>query len=211
MRSVKIALAAGLVVTAAAAGGVLSERPPAVLATNAVPITQGLAPVRGRVCQGEERVPRGTSAIRLALFAAYGPRVDVEAAAGGRVTASGKVSPGWTSATVTLPVRPLARTVFPAEICFTVHQPGEEVEAYGVDTRAAVAARTGQGRVLPGRVSVEYLGSGRASWLALARSVARHMGLGRAWSGTWIVFLVAVLMLAAGVLASGLALREFDG
>jgi hypothetical protein len=36
------------------------------------------------------------------------------------------------------------------------------------------------------------------------------MSLGRAWSGIWIVFLVAALMLAAGALTVRLVLRELQ-
>jgi hypothetical protein len=55
---------------------------------------------------------------------------------------------------------------------------------------------------------MEYLRPGRKSWWSLASSVAHHMGLGHAASGTWIVFLVLALMLTVVILASRLALRE---
>jgi hypothetical protein len=37
--------------------------------------------------------------------------------------------------------------------------------------------------------------------------VAQHMGLGRAYTGTWIALLVAALMAAVGALAIRLTLR----
>ena len=42
---------------------------------------------------------------------------------------------------------------------------------------------------------VEYLRAGHGSWWSRASSVARHMGLGHAASGTWIVFLLIALMI----------------
>jgi hypothetical protein len=36
------------------------------------------------------------------------------------------------------------------------------------------------------------------------------MGLGRAFSGTWIAVLIAAMVTAIGVLAGGLALRELS-
>jgi hypothetical protein len=36
------------------------------------------------------------------------------------------------------------------------------------------------------------------------------MGLGRAFSGTWIALLIAAMVAAVGVLAGGLALRELS-
>jgi hypothetical protein len=38
--------------------------------------------------------------------------------------------------------------------------------------------------------------------------VAKHLGLGRSYSGTWIAFLLAALMAAVGVLAIRQTLRE---
>ena len=80
----------------------------------------------------------------------------------------------------------------------------------GSPTEAAVAARAREGQSLGGREQITYLGTGRSSWLALASSVATHMGLGRDPSGTWVAFLVAALMLAIAALATRLALGELD-
>jgi hypothetical protein len=38
--------------------------------------------------------------------------------------------------------------------------------------------------------------------------VARRMGLGRAWAGTWVAAMVALLMATGIALASWLTLRE---
>ncbi len=102
------------------------------------------------------------------------------------------------------------RTTSTVTVCFATTPLHDELIAYGERTRKAIAAHTSSGAALPGRVRIEYLGAGAASWLSLAATVARHMGLGRGWSGTWIAALVATLTLAATALASALLLREPD-
>ncbi len=62
--------------------------------------------------------------------------------------------------------------------------------------------------MLPGRIAVEYVRAGSSSWWSLVPSVARRMGLGRAWAGTWVAAMVALLMVTGIVLASWLTLRE---
>jgi hypothetical protein len=211
MRRVRIALAAGLLLTAAALVAVLSQSPTAVLATNSIPTLEELAQVPAAGCQEGERLPAGTRAIRLSMYAFTGPRVRVEALAGTRVLASGEHGAGWSGATVTVPVSPVVRTASPVRICFTVSALGERATAYGRETRPAQAVREPGGQVLPGRLSVEYLGAGHASWLSLVPTVARHMALGRAWSGIWVVYLLVLLMASALAVAMRVAYRELGG
>jgi hypothetical protein len=212
MSGVKVALAASLTTLAAAVGVVLSQSPVTVLASNSVPTTGQLTSYwrRAGACQGGEQLPQGTLAIRLGLGAITGPGIAVEVVDNHGVVSSGERGPGWTGRVVTVSVRPLARTVSDAKICFASTSAGEGVAVYGSATGEAAAARTTQGRALKGRMTVEYLGRGHSSWLSLASSVASHMALGRAWSGTWVIFLVAILMLAAVAAASRLIVRELD-
>lgn len=211
MRRVRIALAAGLLLTAAALVAVLSQSPTAVLATNSIPTLEELAQVPGAGCQEGERLPAGTRAIRLSMYAFTGPQVRVQALAGTRVLSSGEHGAGWSGATVTVPVHPVARASSPVRICFAVSPLGERATAYGRETRPALAVREPGGQVLPGRLSVEYLGDGHASWLSLIPTVARHMALGRAWSGIWVVYLLVALMLSALAVAMRVAYRELGG
>jgi hypothetical protein len=85
----------------------------------------------------------------------------------------------------------------------------ESVELLGEQTSGALAAR-GQHGPLPGRVRVEYLRPGDASWWSIAPEVARRMGLGHAAAGTWSVLLVLALMGCVVVLCSRLILRELQ-
>jgi hypothetical protein len=211
MRRVRIALAAGLALIAAAAAGVLSESPPVVLATNAVTARESVAAGwrQANACQAGEGLPAHTTAIRLVISAVYGPRVTVEARDGSRVLTSGEQPSGWTGKSVTVPVRPLSSTVHPVAICFAAADSHEGVNVGG--TTEAAGALTSRGRPLKGRMAVEYLGNGRSSWLELASAVAGQMALGRAWPGIWVVFAAAALMLACAVVASRLALVELGG
>ncbi len=205
MPSVRIALAAGLGITAVAVAVVLSQSPLTVAATNSAPTREelGIAGTGVETCQAGERLPRDTSAIRLSLGAFTGPGVTVKALSGTRVLTSGERGPGWAGQPVTIPVRAVSEAVFPVRVCFeTSRVGGEEVTVFGAHTVTATAARTGKGEALGGRMRIDYLRAGSSSWLSLAPQIARRMGLGHAWAGTWIVFLLAALMSAAATLVS---------
>jgi hypothetical protein len=209
MSDVRRALAAGLALMVVAGALVLSQHRLVVLSTSSTAPETTLAVV-GRTftaCQGAERLPAGTTAIRLSLWALTGPAIELRAISAGRVVTSGQRSSGWDGETVTVPVRPLSAQTA-ASICFTIPaDAGESVEMLGSHSSPAAAAYVGR-TALPGRMRVEYLGRGRSSWLALLPSVARHMGLGRAWSGIWVVFAVMGLMLAVTGLTSRLIGKE---
>jgi hypothetical protein len=203
-------LTVGLAIVAIALVVVLSGSPLVVTHTNATPANEPIleAGSGAGACQIERVLPAGITAIRLTLVAAAGPRVRVTVLSGGQVLTSGVANSGWTSGAVTVPVKPMARAVTGARVCFSLGPSAEVVQLGGSRTSAAVAARSAEGGALPGRFTVEYMRAGSSSWWSLAKSVARHMGLGHAPSGTWIALLVLVLM--ATVLAAGswLAVRE---
>ena len=83
----------------------------------------------------------------------------------------------------------------------------ETIELVGAPASESTAARARDG-VLSGRLRVEYLRPGAASWWSLAPEVARRMGLGRAPSGTWIALLVLVLMASIAAACARVILRE---
>ena len=210
MRSVRVALAAGLALTALAVVLTLSQSPLSVAATNSVPPKEELENVHGvtRLCQSGETIPRDTSAIRLALFAFLGPRVTVKAYAGTRLVATGARGTGWNGWVVTIPVKPLAHEVSGAKLCFTIEVLGKEVvKLVGEGHRPSGSARYSDGTLLEGRLRVEYMRPGR-SWWSLASLVARHMGFGHADSGPWSVFVVLALAAAVALATSRIVLRE---
>jgi hypothetical protein len=211
MRSVKVALVAGLTLLAIAIGLTLLRSPMSVAGTNKAhhqeeePIaitSQGAG-----YCQAGETLPRGTSTIRISLSASIGPRVRAIVSSGGRTLTSGEAESGWTGYVVAIPVRPLPNAVSGVEICASFRLAHETVVVLGKTTPATAAAREGR-RALRGRMSVEYLRPGDRSWASLASSIFRNMGFGRADSGTGIVFIALALLVAVAALATRLVLTD---
>jgi 4-amino-4-deoxy-L-arabinose transferase-like glycosyltransferase len=196
MCGVRVALAIGLALTIIALVLVLSGAPVAVAPRDTGLVEAELASTRhgSGLCQSGETVPVGTVAIRLSLKALIGPRVEVHVFAGGSVLTSGERGGGWTAATVTVPVRRVAHTAAHAKVCVAFAVEDETVVMAGTPTPRSRAAVAGGGQVLPGRLNIEYLLPGHKSWWSLAFSIARHMGLGRAWAGTWVVLFVLGMM-----------------
>jgi Predicted membrane protein (DUF2142) len=204
------ALLLGLALTVIAVAVTLSGYPDVVTSTNAVALEAHLGQTEGpaTVCQPGESLPRDASAIRLSLEAPIGPRVTVAVLSGGRLLTSGTRGSGWTAASVTVPVKPLAYTSSGTTVCFHADRSRARLAILGAPTDPAVAARSSTGRTLPGRLRIEYVRAGRASWWSLAGSSARRMGLGRAVAGTWIPMLALLLMLVLTLLMSWLVIRE---
>jgi hypothetical protein len=210
MTRAAIVLTVGLALAAIAIAATLSGSPLVVARDNATPASAPIleAGSGAGACQSGEVLPADISAVRLTLVAAVGPRVSLTMYSGTHVLAGGVAAGGWTSGAVTVPVKPLAQAVSGVRICFGLGRAPESVTLGGSHTSAALAARELDGKALPGRFTVEYMKPGHSSWRSLARTVARHMGLGRAPSGSLVVPLLLVLMGAALASASWLAVRE---
>lgn len=206
---VGVALAIGLLAIAVGVALTLARRPMAIAAVN-LPVTHHeltIAVHDSSACQGEETLPAGVDSIRLGLESSIGSRVSVSVLAHGRVLTRGIQTPGWTGASVMVPVRPLARSFSPVEICFALTELNSDIEMLGVPTPPATAARS-DGKALPGRMHIEYLEPGGRSWWSMANAVAWHLGLGRAASGSWNVFLLLALAALLVGISTRLALRE---
>jgi hypothetical protein len=210
MRSVKIALAMALALVAVAVGAVLFHHPLGAVGANAVeaPLYRN-GGVFGNAssCEKGETVPRGTTAIRISLGANVDPRITVKVFAGSRLITQGERSPGGgLNASATVPVERVSETVHDARVCMSL---GPSEEPIGI--RGIPVQRPADGNVyeLQGvELRMEYMQPGPSSWWSLITPIAYHFGLGRAASGTWIVFLVLALMLTVVALASSLALKE---
>jgi len=203
MRSVRIALAAGLAVTAVALGIVLSRSPLAVAGSNGVPANLAVAHfgTSQTSCQAGGTLPQGTTAIRVSLSANIGPQVNLEVLSGATIVTTGERDAGWgVDETVTVPVRRVATTVGDARVCVTTGPVVEPLQING--TRE----RTPDGEVV--LLRMEYLHPGSASWLSLIPSVARRMGLAHAPAGTWVAYMLVVLMAIVAGVASRLVMRE---
>lgn len=213
MRRVKVALAAGLVLLGIAIGLTLLGSPMSVAGTNkllnqpeeAIATTSHSA----TYCQAHEVLPRGSSAIRVWLAAAYGPRVSVVVSSSGHRIADGERGSGWTGGSVTIPVKSLPRTVSGATVCASFHVRDEVVFVQGNGTPAAIAARDGR-KSIGGRMWIEYLRPGAVSWASLVPSIMRHMGFGRTVGGTWMVFLALALLAVLATLTANAVLRELS-
>ena len=222
MSKVKATLAAGIVLIAGIGALTLTRSPPRVLRLSGPPANSslGVTIADPAICQAEEVLPADVSAIRLPLIAFFGSKVHVVLYSGSQVLAEGSRGPDWTGTSVTVPVKPVAHATSNVKLCFALGPNGQKVIIPGHVTpvREAAVALTGdvitpQARVreeqpLRGRLVIEYLSSGEGSWWSRILTVARHVGIGRAFSGTWIALLIAALMTAAGVLAVRLTLRE---
>jgi hypothetical protein len=229
-RKAAITFVAGAALLAGATAAVLTQAPPRVVLIGA-PGVKALSRIGasgvyfttggGRICQQGEVLPRGVSAIRLSIWAFFGTPVNVTVyESSGRAIAEGSRNASWTSDSVTVPVKPLARTTPGVTLCFRFGPNSEPLEVLGPHTPPAQAAAVWAGgpgaersrpSLIPGRVTVEYLAPGSGSWYSRILSTARRLGLGRAFSGTWIALLVAALMAGVCALAVGLALRDLSG
>lgn len=208
MSLIKITVALGLVLIVGGVGLTLSQAPVTVAGAN-TPDEQPLGVIDRptEVCQSNEELPRGTTAVRLRVFAYTGPRVSVKVLANRTVVARGERESGWTGGVVTIPIGPIS-TARPATLCFTISaQDGESDHLVGAQT-ARARATLGTGASLPGRVGVEYLRAGSSSWWSKASDVAKRMGFGNAGSGMWNAALALALMGVVGFLTSRLILRE---
>jgi Predicted membrane protein (DUF2142) len=186
----------------------LTRAPPRVVRVSSnVEVLLGTTASDAEVCQANEVLPAGVSALRLPLQAFFGSDLRVQAFDGSRVLTEGRRGADWTGKSVTVPITPLNRAVSHVKLCIEIGPNSEPVYFGGVETPRREAA-TLKGRPLEGRVSVEDLAAGSGSWWSRIPAVVRHMAIGRAFSGTWVVALIAALVAAIGFLAVRLAVRE---
>ncbi len=219
---VVITLAACLLLAIAAGAVTLTHAPVRVVRSDGPEPATLLSAVfnDAAVCQGDEVLPRDTTAIRLPLVGFIGANVRVAAYQGTQLITSGMHGPDWTGTSVTVPVKPLPHASTGVVVCFAIAPNSERVLIVGNPAPAGLAAigvagsrpvlpsRPGEAVRLGGRLPLAYLTSAGGSWWSRPLTVARHLGLGRAFDGTWIALLIAAVMLAVGALAVRLALRE---
>jgi hypothetical protein len=209
-RSVKVSLAVGLIVVGLAVLTVLTRSPIIVAGTNSISAKDYIeleAKDKLSNCQPAGTLPQGTSAIRIGVEGLYfSPTVTAKVFTGSRVLAEGRHNAGGASIpNVTVPVSKLTHAVRGAHICTTIGPAREPIRFYGAPGHSSTSTTNPlQGASL----QVEYLRPGTKSWWSFVSSIAYHMGLGHAPSGTWVAFLVLALMLAVIVLVSRLIVEE---
>jgi hypothetical protein len=209
MRAVALAFGSVVLVGVAALAITLSHAPIAVARFNSYErLALGSLRQSGTICQADEVLPAGTSAVRLQLFALTGPRVTLAVLAGGRTIAHGERAAGWTGGSVTVPLSHVSGARTGVTLCFALALNGDErVTLTGARASAALAAQFSSGP-LPGRIDLEDLRPGQASWWSLLLAVARRMGLGRGAAGTWWALLAAALMLGVALISARVVLTE---
>jgi hypothetical protein len=226
-RKIVITIAVGLTLIVGAMGVALTQAPSRVVhigypgikaVVNTGVRTIGYGWGAPTICQSGETLPAGITAVRLSIWAFFGPPVHVTAYRGGELLTEGSRDGGWVSDSVTVPLKPLTHAVSGVKLCAALRPNAEQLlilGAYTSHSRAATLEEPGatfgggsKSARLEGRLTAEYLRSGSGSWLSRIVAVARRAGLGRAFSGTWIALMIAALMLAVGALALGVTLRE---
>ncbi len=210
MRSVRVALAVGLVALVAVLVVVLSQSRLSVAGSNSVAAQHELTSLPGgsKGCEEAGTLPAGTTAIRVSLGANVGPTVNLQALSGPVVVAQGKRGAGWGfAASTTVPVKRVSQTINTDRVCVALGADSYRIIFYG--SSGYVTTVTGQ-RGVARRFRVEYLRPGHRSWWSLASYVAHRMGFGHAPSGTWVVYLLIALMITIATLASRLILRELQ-
>jgi hypothetical protein len=209
MKLTKLTIVVSLALVAVLGAVTLARAPARVVRTSPHGVEVVIAAVGdAAVCQSGEVLPAGVSAVRIWLEAEIGPPVRVQVYSRGRLLSEGRRGAGWTASAVTVPVAPLRRTASNVKVCFAAKPNSERLQLYGINTAPGDAATTANGHPLAGRMTVEYLAPGSGSWFSRALGVARHMGIGRAVSGTWLALLVAALMAGVLVVATCTAWRE---
>lgn len=209
MSRIKAAITLSFLLIAVLLGLVLSRAPARIVSKrSAGNITIASTVGDAADCQTDEILPAQVSAIRLGLEAAVGPPLRLQVYSGSRVIAEGHKDGGWTGSSVTVPVKPLAHAHAGVKLCFEIIANSEPVVVLGVITRETVGLVWRSGHRLFGRARIEYLQPGPKPWWSLLLTVARHMGLGHAVSGSWIALLVALLTGSMALLASRILLRE---
>jgi hypothetical protein len=209
VRFAQITAAVALALAAIALGVTLSRSPLSLAAASRVTGATRLATTPGNAsaCQSGETLPAGVTAIRLSLETVIGPWVSVRVSERGRQLSTGRQAAGWAAGAVTVPVGRLARAAPDATVCFSLGASYKPVSLLG-EPSAPARAIVAYGKPLAGRLRIEYLMPGKRSWWSLASSVAAHIGLGHAGSGTWIPVLAGTLAFVVIVLAVWLVLRD---
>ncbi|HST56522.1 MAG TPA: DUF2142 domain-containing protein [Solirubrobacteraceae bacterium] len=215
----------------------LSRSPLQIVGTNSYSSVASIAqlgadaPTHSRgisACQAGEVIPAGTTAIQLSLSTDLGPALNVKALSGGKLLTSGSRPAGWTGVAVVVPVKRVSGRTSGVKVCFTLGSGQGLVKIHGQPTSASrlppaasdqtssdsgpppagSTATTDDGRPLGGVIRLDYLRPAPSSWFSRASSVTYRLGLGRAWGGRWIAWLVIALMLAITSLMSWLLVRE---
>lgn len=187
------AFAVGVVLAVAAIAPLLGQS--RVLGRNLsrTPSALGGTSQGGLLCQAGETIPPGTDALRLGLSASVGPELTVTVASNGQTVENTIRGSAWAGGPVTVGTHRLTSGIANADICVHLPRVRTGISLFGAAAKAG--GTTFEGKPVPVRMSVEYLGSAKASW---STAVARRMGQGRSPAGMFVAPFVLLLMVATG-------------
>lgn len=221
MSSVRVTLAAGIALTLIVGAIVLTRSPPQVLLNTNVQTKYGLAITQGEVtiCQGDETLPAGVTAIRFWSVAFLGSNVELAVYRGPQMLTQGHHDPAWAGQTVTVPVSPLSYATSGVRVCAAFAPNSQLIQFFGTPTGERNTARflngdqitpeaPPSGGSLRGRLRIEYLGPGHRSWWSRALTVATNMGFGHFIGGKSVALLTILLVAAMAIFTVRLTLRE---
>jgi hypothetical protein len=210
-RSVVAVLAVGLTAIGVGVVVVLSQRPLAAVASNSIAGKRyiELEEEKHRLssCQPAGVVPRGTSAIRVAVEGTYySPPLTLRVLSGSRVIREATHRGGGPPApNVTVGVASFASALHGGRICIAVGPTLGVVRYSGEPNPSAIGSKS---PLAQAELHVEYLRPGSQRWWSMLSSITHDLGFGRAPSGDWVAFLVIFLMLGVVVVVSRLVLDE---
>ena len=165
-----------------------------------------------QACQ-EESIPAGTVAISVSGSVSAHPLallavrvLDVATAA---PLAAG-AAPARPGAATTVTVHPALAHDGPVRVCLRLRTAATSARAqlYGSPTDSREPGATDDGNVLPGRIRLDYLRAGRPSWWSFAPTIVERLGRGRAWLGSAVAPLAALLVLISISAAAWLLVRQ---
>ena len=205
---IRVAIAIGLALTIVAVSVSLARSPLVRAGTDGTPLPTeiGANAVPTTICQGEETLPAGTTAIRVSMLSLLGPKIKLVASAEGQTVTTGELGSGWTGSVVAIPVHRVVGTHAHAKVCISLAKRQQLVNLRGANTKFSPAVTEGK-QVLPGRMRFEYLRPDNKSWLSLALPTARRIGL-TVGGGGLIVVVPLMLLLSAAALTSWLLIRD---
>jgi hypothetical protein len=187
----------------------LSHSAPRMAGQNGVFVQDTVLQTKGqatRFCQDGELLPKDATSMELSITSISGlsPAVTVQASKRGRTLTRGTTPAGWSGDMVVVPVRRVSQAVSGTRLCISLSK-GGSVAFLG--TQKGTRTYDTSPPSTQDRIQVRYPRPGSESWWAYAPTVLHRMALGRAWGGSWIVLLIAVLMVVPGTIAIRQLLR----
>jgi hypothetical protein len=215
MTPVRAVLAGGLLALACALTVILSTTQLQIASTDRVNSDQ-FGPVLGgqqHICQYNEIIPRGTTALRMTLgdYGKPGPPLNVLISVARKVAgvsqlqqiARGRLAADWAEGVVLLPISRVRHQIAGAAVCLS-NSGRTPVAIAGLPDSAGDYGLYDlqDGASTPYEIRIDYMLPGHPSWFSLIGTLAHRMTLGKGSYVADIGWLAPlVLMLALGTLA----------